>query len=46
MKTRIDALIGAIAGDIIGSPYEFNGLTDLARFKPFGMHSRYTDDTV
>ena len=46
MKTRIDALIGAIAGDIIGSPYEFNGLTDVARFKPFGLHSRYTDDTV
>ena len=46
MNKRIDALIGAIAGDIIGSPYEFNGLTDVARFKPFGMHSRYTDDTV
>jgi len=44
-KTRIDALIGAIAGDIIGSPYEFNGVTE-SRYRIFDFHCRYTDDTV
>lgn len=40
-----DAIYGAIAGDVIGSPYEFQG----ARFEPirlFRYDSRYTDDTV
>lgn len=38
-------MLGAIAGDIIGSPFEFYNVkrTD---FKLFGMVSRYTDDTV
>ena len=45
MKTRIDALIGAIAGDIIGSPYEFRGV-DEKHFKLFQRNCRYTDDTV
>lgn len=38
-------MIGAIVGDIIGSPYELNniGRTDFPLFSP---HSRFTDDTV
>ena len=44
-KTRIDALIGAIAGDIIGSVYEFNGITESS-FQLFDSHCHYTDDTV
>ena len=38
-------MLGAIAGDIIGSPYEFYGMktTDFELFTP---QSRFTDDTV
>ncbi len=38
-------MIGAIAGDIIGSVYEWNNVKyeDFELFKP---HSRFTDDTV
>lgn len=46
MKRQIsDAIFGAIAGDIIGSSYEFQG----ARFEPikiFKYDCNYTDDTV
>ena len=45
MRMRTDAMIGAIAGDIIGSPYEFNGV-EASRFRMFDRHCRYTDDTV
>ena len=45
MKTKIDSLIGAIAGDIIGQPYEFKGV-DERRFRFFDRNCRYTDDTV
>lgn len=38
-------MIGAIAGDIIGSVYEF-GRTKSKEFSLFGPESRYTDDSV
>lgn len=46
MKTRTDALIGAIAGDIIGSPYEFCGIAEMSCFRVFNSRCRFTDDTV
>ena len=45
MKAKNDAIYGAIAGDVIGSVYEFKG----ARFEPiqiFKNGCRFTDDTV
>ena len=45
MKNRIDAMIGAIAGDVIGSAYEFRGV-DEQHFKFFDRNCKYTDDTV
>lgn len=45
MKTKVDAIIGAIAGDIIGSPYEFKGV-EPEDFRLFDKHCSYTDDTV
>ena len=44
-KKRSDAVIGAIAGDIIGSVYEFRGV-DPEEFKLFDQHCSFTDDTV
>jgi ADP-ribosylglycohydrolase len=38
-------MIGAIIGDIIGSPYEFNNIK-TTDFPLFGLKSRFTDDTV
>lgn len=38
-------MIGAIVGDIIGSPYELNNIRHTD-FPLFGPHSRFTDDTV
>lgn len=38
-------MIGAIAGDIIGSVYEHNNVK-TKDFPLFGAHSRFTDDTV
>jgi len=38
-------MLGAIAGDIIGSVYEFDNTRDPG-FPLFGPKSRYTDDTV
>ena len=38
-------MLGAIAGDIIGSPFEFNSIKDVD-FHLFGRRSRYTDDSV
>ena len=45
MKRRIDAVVGAIAGDIIGSAYEFEGV-ETENFKVFDQNCSYTDDTV
>ena len=38
-------IIGAIAGDIIGSPYEFNSIK-TKDFELFDVNSVFTDDTV
>ena len=38
-------MLGAIAGDIIGSPFEFNSIKSTD-FKLFSQRSRYTDDSV
>lgn len=38
-------MIGAIAGDIIGSPYEGSGPRPMT-FELFGRGARFTDDTV
>lgn len=38
-------MIGAIAGDIIGSVYEANPIKSTS-FPLFSPHSRFTDDTV
>ncbi len=40
-------MLGAIAGDIIGSPYEFNrNNIKTTEFPLFSPRSRFTDDTV
>jgi len=44
-KKKIDAIIGAIAGDIIGSAYEFKGV-EPENFKVFDKNCSYTDDSV
>lgn len=38
-------MFGAIAGDVIGSPFEFNN-TKRTDFKLFSLWSQFTDDTV
>lgn len=44
-ETKIDCLLGAIAGDVIGSVYEFRSFKDTT-FPLFYEYSEYTDDTV
>ena len=39
-------MIGAILGDIIGSPYEFDRGNKSKEFPLFSRKSTYTDDTV
>ena len=39
-------MIGAILGDIIGSPYEFDRGSKRKDFPLFSEASTYTDDTV
>ena len=39
-------MIGAILGDIIGSPYEFDRGNKSKEFPLFSRESTYTDDTV
>ena len=39
-------MIGAILGDIIGSPYEFDMGDKTKAFPLFSAHSTFTDDTV
>jgi len=38
-------MLGAIAGDIIGSVHEYSG-TKTPEFELFHAHCRFTDDTV
>ena len=38
-------ILGAIVGDIVGSPYEFNNIK-TKEFKLFTLSSSFTDDTV
>ncbi len=45
MKNTSNTIIGAIAGDIIGSIYEFNNTKDI-NFELFPARSKFTDDTV
>ena len=39
-------MYGAILGDIIGSPYEFDRGNKTKKFPLFHPHAKYTDDTV
>lgn len=39
-------MYGAILGDMIGSPFEFDEVTKSKEFPLFGRWSQYTDDTV
>lgn len=39
-------IVGAIAGDIIGSIYEWNNVKSIGRIKHFDRGCRFTDDTV
>ena len=39
-------MYGAILGDIIGSPYEFDRGEKTKEFPLFSRHSTFTDDTV
>ena len=39
-------MIGAILGDMIGSPYEFDRSPKTKEFPLFSKHSEYTDDSV
>lgn len=45
MKHQTKTIIGAIAGDVIGSVYEWNN-TKTTEFPLFTKRSRFTDDTV
>ena len=47
MKDKSIALMGAICGDIMGSPYEYwRTRTKKYDFNPFPPRARFTDDTV
>ena len=47
MKDKSIALMGAICGDIMGSPYEFwRARTKKYDFNPFPPRAKFTDDTV
>ena len=39
-------MIGAILGDMIGAPYEFDGGPKVKGFKMFTWHTHFTDDSV
>lgn len=45
MKIKSSTIIGAIAGDVIGSAYEWNNVKTTS-FKLFTPESDFTDDTV
>ena len=44
-SVKIDCLLGAIAGDVIGSVYEFRPFKETS-FPLFSDYSEYTDDSV
>ena len=47
MKDKSVALMGAICGDIMGSPYEYwRTRTKKYDFNPFPPRAKFTDDTV
>ena len=39
-------MFGAILGDIIGQPYEFNRSSKTKKFPLFCKNPRFTDDTI
>ena len=39
-------MIGAILGDMIGGPYEFDRSPKVKEFPLFSRHSEFTDDSV
>ena len=39
-------MIGAILGDIVGSPYEFDKASKVKDFTLFDQRCEFTDDTV
>lgn len=39
-------MYGAILGDIIGSPYEFDMGDKTKKFPLFSRHSQFTDDSI
>ena len=39
-------MLGAILGDMIGAPYEFDRSPKVKEFPLFSRHSQFTDDTV
>ena len=39
-------MYGAILGDMIGAPYEFDRSPKKKEFALFGAESKFTDDTV
>ena len=45
MNMKSKMLLGAIAGDVIGSVYEFHSVKSVD-FQLFNEYSRFTDDTV
>ena len=45
-QERNSTMYGAILGDIIGSPYEFDRGEKTKAFPLFPPHARFTDDTV
>lgn len=46
LKEREEKMYGAILGDMIGCPFEFDEVTKSKEFPLFGRWSQYTDDTV
>ena len=45
-KKETDIMYGAILGDIIGSPYEFDMGDKTKDFPLFSARAQFTDDTV
>ena len=39
-------MLGAILGDMIGAPYEFDRSPKVKEFPLFSKRSQFTDDTV
>ena len=45
-RRRIQTIYGAILGDMIGAPYEFDRGNKTKEFSLFGRGTQYTDDSV